>query len=399
MNILVINASSSSLKYQLIDSDGPVTLAKGLCERVGCAEPCVKHGADTLERIFDQRFDDHEEALGAVLAELTEGEKPAVASLDEIDAIGHRVLHGGDVFSKSVLIDDDVIAKIDGLSELAPLHNPPALACIDACKKLLPGLPQVAVFDTAFFQTLPPSTHMYPLPYEVAKEHRIRKYGAHGTSHRYIAQRCAALLGQHVEDLKIVTCHLGNGCSMAAVDHGIAVDTSMGFTPLDGLMMGTRCGSIDPAIVTYLIKAGYSADEVEDIMNRQSGLLGISGISNDVRDITEAASKGDARASLAYDMYAHSIRKYLGQYIVEMAGVDAIVLTAGVGENAEIIRRRVFAGLQPLGIILDQEKNRTHNNGHERIISRDDSPVKIIVIPAGEEYMIAADTQEIVSSL
>ena len=400
MKILVLNAGSSSLKYQLIETDTQTMLAKGLCERVGSKNSYIKHGADKDERIFHQFMADHEEALRVVFDALTHSDRSMITSIDQIDAIGHRIVHGGDFFDESVLIDQDVIDKIARLSPLAPLHNPPALACIEVCQKLAPGMPQTAVFDTAFFQTLPPSAYMYPLPYELCRAHRIRKYGAHGTSHRYIAHRCAALLGRPIDDLKIVTCHLGNGCSISAVDHGIAVDTSMGFTPLDGLMMGTRCGSIDPAIIPFLIEnENLSAAEVNDIMNKKSGLLGVSGISNDVRDVTDAAMSGNERAVLAYDMYAHSIRKYLGQYIVEMAGVDAIVLTAGVGENAERIRRLIFAGLQPLGIVLDQEKNRLRHNGKERFISRDESPVKIIVIPTNEEFMIAQDTYDIVSRL
>ena len=261
-------------------------------------------------------------------------------------------------------------------------------------------MPQVAVFDTSFFQSLPPSAYMYPLPYELCEKHQIRKYGAHGTSHRYIAQRCAALMEQPIEDLKIITCHLGNGCSISAVDHGIAVDTSMGFTPLDGLMMGTRCGAIDPAIIPFLEEAeDLTPPQINELMNKKSGLLGVSGISNDMRDVRKGAEEGNERAVLAYEMYAHSIRKYLGQYLVEMAGCDAIVLTAGVGENCDRMRRIVFAGLQPLGIILDQEKNRRDYHGKERFISRDDSPVKIIVIPTNEEFMIAQDTLSIVSKL
>ena len=263
----------------------------------------------------------------------------------------------------------------------------------------MPGKPQVAVFDTAFFQTLPAAAYMYPLPYELSQKYHIRKYGAHGTSHRYIASRCAALLERPLEDLKIITCHLGNGCSLAAVDHGIAMDTSMGFTPLDGLMMGTRCGSIDPAILPFLAEnEGFTPGELNELMNKHSGLLGVSGISNDMRDIRKGAEEGNERAVLAYEMYAHSIRKYIGQYIVEMAGVDAIVMTAGVGENCDRMRRLVFEGLQPLGIILDQEKNKTHYHGRGRFISRDESPVKIVVIPTNEELMIAKDTYDIISN-
>ncbi|WP_415928256.1 acetate kinase [Slackia piriformis] len=400
MKILVINAGSSSLKYQLVDTDLDKMLAKGLCERVGSKDSYIKHGADKDERIFAQYMADHEEALKVVFDALIHSERSTITSIDEIDAIGHRIVHGGNYFDSSALITDEVLQKIESLCTLAPLHNPPALKCIQVCQDLAPGLPQVAVFDTSFFQTLPPSAYMYPLPYELCEKHQIRKYGAHGTSHRYIANRCAALMDQPLEDLKIITCHLGNGCSISAIDHGIAVDTSMGFTPLDGLMMGTRCGAIDPAIIPFLEEAeGLTPAQINEIMNKKSGLLGVSGISNDMRDVRKGAEAGEERAVLAYEMYAHSIRKYLGQYIIEMAGVDAIVLTAGVGENCDRMRRLAFAGLQPLGIILDQEKNSRSHHGKERFISHDDSPVKIIVIPTNEEMMIAQDTYEIVSKL
>ena len=400
MKILVINAGSSSLKYQLVDTDLDKMLAKGLCERVGSKDSYIKHGADKDERIFAQYMADHEEALKVVFDALIHSERSTITSIDEIDAIGHRIVHGGNYFDSSALITDEVLQKIESLCTLAPLHNPPALKCIQVCQDLAPGFPQVAVFDTSFFQTLPPSAYMYPLPYELCEKHQIRKYGAHGTSHRYIANRCAALMDQPLEDLKIITCHLGNGCSISAIDHGIAVDTSMGFTPLDGLMMGTRCGAIDPAIIPFLEEAeGLTPAQINEIMNKKSGLLGVSGISNDMRDVRKGAEAGEERAVLAYEMYAHSIRKYLGQYIIEMAGVDAIVLTAGVGENCDRMRRLAFAGLQPLGIILDQEKNSRSHHGKERFISHDDSPVKIIVIPTNEEMMIAQDTYEIVSKL
>ena len=400
MKILVINAGSSSLKYQLVDTDLDKMLAKGLCERVGSKYSYIKHGADKDERIFAQYMADHEEALKVVFDALIHSERSTITSIDEIDAIGHRIVHGGHYFDSSALITDEVLQKIESLCTLAPLHNPPALKCIQVCQDLAPGLPQVAVFDTSFFQTLPPSAYMYPLPYELCEKHQIRKYGAHGTSHRYIANRCAALMDQPLEDLKIITCHLGNGCSISAIDHGIAVDTSMGFTPLDGLMMGTRCGAIDPAIIPFLEEAeGLTPAQINEIMNKKSGLLGVSGISNDMRDVRKGAEAGEERAVLAYEMYAHSIRKYLGQYMIEMAGVDAIVLTAGVGENCDRMRRLAFAGLQPLGIILDQEKNSRSHHGKERFISHDDSPVKIIVIPTNEEMMIAQDTYEIVSKL
>ncbi len=398
MNVLVINAGSSSLKYQLINVETHTVLAKGICERVGSAGAFHKHGIDENEVVIDAEMADHNQAMALVLESLTSGPTKAIDSLDEIDAIGHRIVQGGSYFDRSVLIDEDVIAKIDELAELAPLHNKAALMGIHACQQHMPGKPMVAVFDTSFFQTLPPKAYMYPLPYELYEKHAIRKYGAHGTSHRYISQRAAAFLDEPLEDLKLITCHLGNGCSISAIDHGVAVDTSMGLTPLDGLMMGTRCGSIDPAIVTYLIEhENLTAQEVNDLMNKQSGLLGISGLSNDLRTIRAASEEGHERAQLAYEMYSNSVKKFIGSYIAVLGGVDAIVLTAGVGENCEKMRRMIFAGLNSIGIELDPEKNK--ERGYEREISTEDSRVRIIVIPTNEEYMIARDTYQIVEQL
>ncbi|WP_418389438.1 acetate/propionate family kinase [Adlercreutzia sp.] len=396
MNVLVLNAGSSSLKYQLINVETHEVLAKGICERVGSAEAFHKHGIDENEVVIDTPMPDHNAAMALVLEALTSGPTKAIDSLDDIDAVGHRVVQGGKYFDRSVLIDDDVVAKIDELAELAPLHNKAALMGIEACREQMPGKPMVAVFDTSFFQTIPPKAYMYPLPYELYEKHAIRKYGAHGTSHRYIAERAAAFMDEPLEDLKLITCHLGNGCSISAIDHGVAVDTSMGLTPLDGLMMGTRCGAIDPAIVPFIMeKENLTAAEVNDLMNKKSGLLGISGISNDLRSVRQASEEGDERAQLAYDMYSNSAKKYIGQYIAVMGGVDAIVLTAGVGENCDKMRRMIFAGLQPLGIKIDLEKNRAGLRG-EREISTDDSEVRIVIIPTDEEYMIACDTYQLV---
>ncbi|WP_462419502.1 acetate/propionate family kinase [Adlercreutzia equolifaciens] len=396
MNVLVLNAGSSSLKYQLINVETHEVLAKGICERVGSAEAFHKHGIDENEVVIDTPMPDHNAAMALVLEALTSGPTKAIDSLDDIDAVGHRVVQGGKYFDRSVLIDDDVVAKIDELAELAPLHNKAALMGIEACREQMPGKPMVAVFDTSFFQTIPPKAYMYPLPYELYEKHAIRKYGAHGTSHRYIAERAAAFMDEPLEDLKLITCHLGNGCSISAIDHGVAVDTSMGLTPLDGLMMGTRCGAIDPAIVPFIMeKENLTAAEVNDLMNKKSGLLGISGISNDLRSVRQASEEGDERAQLAYDMYSNSAKKYIGQYIAVMGGVDAIVLTAGVGENCDKMRRMIFAGLQPLGIKIDLEKNRKGLRG-EREISTDDSEVRIVIIPTDEEYMIARDTYQLV---
>ncbi|MCI9128740.1 MAG: acetate kinase [Eggerthellaceae bacterium] len=395
MNVLVINAGSSSLKYQLINIEAQEVLAKGICERVGSDEAFHKHGIDDNELVIDTPMKDHNDAMALVLEALTSGPNKVIDSLDEIDAVGHRVVQGGKYFSESAFIDDDVIQKIDELAELAPLHNKAALMGIYACMENMPGKPMVAVFDTSYFQTLPPKAYMYPLPYEYYDKYSLRKYGAHGTSHRYIAERAAQFLDEDLDDLKMITCHLGNGCSMTAIDHGIAIDTSMGLTPLDGLMMGTRCGAVDPAIVPFLMEhEDLSFDEVNDVMNKKSGLLGISGISNDLRSVRAASEEGDERAQLAYEMYSHSVKKYLGQYIVEMGGVDVIVLTAGVGENCDKMRRMIFSGLQPLGIVLDLEKNKAR--GGEREVSTDDSKVQILVIPTNEELMIALDTLDVV---
>ncbi|MEE0845174.1 MAG: acetate kinase [Eggerthellaceae bacterium] len=395
MNVLVINAGSSSLKYQLLNVETHALLAKGICERVGSDDSFHKHGIDDNEVVIDVKMADHDAAMALVLETLTSGKDKAIDSLDQIDAIGHRIVQGGKYFDRSVVIDDDVIAKIDELAELAPLHNKAALMGIRACQKQMPGKPMVAVFDSAFFQSLPPKAYMYPLPYELYEKYGIRKYGAHGTSHRYIAERAAAFVDEPLEDLKIITCHLGNGCSMTAIDHGVAVDTSMGLTPLDGLMMGTRCGAIDPAIVPFLMEhENLDSKQVNDLMNKKSGLLGISGISNDLRSVRTASEEGDERAQLAYDMYSNSVKKYIGQYIAVMGGVDIIVLSAGVGENCDKMRRMIFAGLQPLGIVLDERRNR--ERGGEREISTDDSPTRILVIPTNEEYMIARDTYELI---
>lgn len=395
MNVLVINAGSSSLKYQLIKVERQKVLAKGLCDRVGSDASSHKHGLDEDEVEISVPMKDHAEAIALVLKTLVEGPDAAIDSLDQIDAVGHRIVQGGKYFSRSVLIDDDVIRKIDELSELAPLHNKAALQGIEACRDQMPGVPMVAVFDTSFFQTLPPKAYMYALPYELYEKYGIRKYGAHGTSHRYISERAAVVLGESLYDLKMITCHLGNGCSVSAIDHGVAVDTSMGMTPLDGLMMGTRCGSIDPAIVPFLIEhEGMSAAEVENMMNKKSGLLGITGVSNDLRSVREASEAGNERAMLAYEMYSNSVKKYIGQYIAVMGGVDAIVLAGGVGENDVKMRRMIFAGLQTMGIILDLKLN-AEGKG-EREISSNRSTTRIVIVPTDEEYMIARDTYEII---
>lgn len=399
MNILVINAGSSSLKYQLINLENHEVLAKGICERVGTPEAFLKYSSSNGEEvIIEVPMNDHNAAMEQVIDVLINSQDRAINSLDEVDAIGHRIVQGGKYFEKSVLIDDDVVSKIDELAELAPLHNKAALMGIEACKQTMSEKPMVAVFDSSYFQTLSPKAYMYPIPYELYEKHAIRKYGAHGTSHKYVAERAADFLGKPLKSLKIITCHLGNGCSMSAIEGGIAIDTSMGLTPLDGLMMGTRSGAIDPTVVTFVAdRENLSPDEVNNLLNKQSGLLGISGVSNDMRSVCDAAKNGNERAQLAFDMYVFSIKKYLGQYLALMGGADAIVLTAGIGENSNIVRKAVFEGMEPLGIILDPEKNDLR--GGEREISSSDSEIKILVIPTDEEYAIARDTYDIVSSL
>ena len=397
MKILVINCGSSSLKYQLIDMDGEKVLCKGLCERIGMESSMITHEANGTKATTPAIFPTHTEAFAEVVKKMTTGAGKCINDVSEIDAIGHRVVHGGEKFKSSCLITDEVINTLRELSPLAPLHNPAAILGIEASYKVFgQDKPNVAVFDTAFHSTMPPKAYMYAIPYEYYEKYGVRRYGFHGTSHKYVAHKAAEYLEEPIERLKLITCHLGNGCSISAIDHGVAVDTSMGLTPLDGLMMGTRCGAIDPAIVPFIMeKENLTAAEVNDLMNKKSGLLGISGISNDLRSVRQASEEGDERAQLAYDMYSNSAKKYIGQYIAVMGGVDAIVLTAGVGENCDKMRRMIFAGLQPLGIKIDLEKNRKGLRG-EREISTDDSEVRIVIIPTDEEYMIARDTYQLV---
>jgi acetate kinase len=395
MYVLVMNTGSSSLKYQLIDMSREEVVAKGLCERVGSPDSFHSFSVGDVEQSVDLPLPNHHAAVKEVLDRLADPAGGAVKSLDEIDAIGHRVVHGGEYFSESVVIDDEVISKIEACVILAPLHNPACLMGIEACRTLMPNKQQVAVFDTAFHQTMPAHAFLYPLPYEAYAAHKIRKYGFHGTSHRYVAARAAQFLGRPLDELKLITCHLGNGCSITAVDKGVSIDTSMGLTPLDGLMMGTRCGSIDPAIATYLMRTqNLSPQEVDDMMNKKSGLLGVTGLSNDLRDVRAASDAGNERATLAYMMYAYAVKRFIGQYAFALAGVDAVVLTAGVAENDDRTRRMVFEDLENFGMVIDQELNL--KRGKERAISTEDSPVKILVIPTNEELMIARDVVALV---
>ena len=397
MYVLVINAGSSSLKYQVIDSETEKTITKGLCERVGYSDSFHKlWGIGDDVHVIETPMHDHLTAMRIVIDTLVNDPNSGIDTLDEIGAVGYRIVHGGEKFSESVLVDDQAIADIELCSELAPLHNPPAVKCIRAARELMPNVPHVCVFDTAFHQTMPPRAYMYALPYEFYEHYGIRKYGAHGTSHRYIAMRTAEILGERLEDLKLITCHLGGGCSVTAIDHGMSVDTSLGFTPLGGVMMGSRCGDIDPSIVTYLMEQeGYTPHEINEIMNRESGLLGISGLSSDLRDIKAATIAGHKRATLAYDMYSSSVKKTLGAYIAELGGVDAISFAGGVGEHCERMRRMILSGMESLGIILDYKANKVE--GEERVINDPRSKVKLLVVPTNEELMIARDTARIAS--
>ncbi|GAV24999.1 acetate kinase [Carboxydothermus islandicus] len=397
MKILVLNCGSSSLKYQLLDMESETVLAKGLVERIGLEGSRLIIDLPGREKVKkEQPFANHEVAINAVLEELVREEYGILKSLEEITAIGHRIVHGGERFSGSVIIDEEVLNAVEECVQLAPLHNPPNVLGIKACQKLLPNTPQVGVFDTAFHQTMPKKAYLYGVPHNWYEKYGIRRYGFHGTSHKYVAFKASEILGKPLRELKIITCHLGNGSSVAAVKEGKSVDTSMGFTPLEGLMMGTRSGNIDPAIVTFIQeKEGLSAAQVNDILNKKSGVLGISGYS-DFRDIEERASAGDDKAKLALEMFCYQVAKYIGAYAAAMNGVDAIVFTAGVGENSEVVRREVCKYLGFLGAILDEEKNKIR--GKETLISTPDSKVKILVIPTNEELMIAKETLELVSN-
>lgn len=397
MKILVINCGSSSLKYQLMDMDNEQIIAKGLAERIGIEGSVLTHKPEGKEKIVVERdMKDHKVALEILMNALVDEKHGVIKSMDEIYAVGHRVVHAGEKFASSVLITDAVMDALKECIDLAPLHNPPNIMGIEACKEILPNVQMVGVFDTAFHQTMPKEAYIYPLPYEYYEKYKIRKYGFHGTSHKYVAQRAASILNKQIEDLKIITCHLGNGASITAVKEGVSIDTSMGFTPLEGLAMGTRCGSIDPAILTFLMEQeGLSSQEINNVLNKKSGVLGISGVSSDFRDIEEAAQNGNDRAQLALDIFNYRVRTTIGSYTAAMNGVDVIVFTAGLGENSAENRKEICNKLQFLGLSIDNNKN--NSRGKETIISTEDSKVKVIVIPTDEELMIARDTKEIVS--
>lgn len=393
MKVLVINCGSSSLKYQVLDMTTEFLLAKGLVERIGQGGSVLKHELSIREEktVIETPMKDHQEAIREVIAALTNKDYGVVTSMADIGAVGHRVVHAGEKYSKSALIDEKVIEALESCVELAPLHNPPNLLGIAACRALMPDTPMVAVFDTAFHQTMPPESYIYAIPYEYYEKYGIRRYGFHGTSHKYVAERAAYMLGVNIQDLKLITCHLGNGASISAIKRGKCIDTSMGFTPLAGVAMGTRSGSIDPAIISFIAdKEGIGADEVLDILNNKSGVLGVSGISSDFRDIDDAVKQGIGRAELAVKVFAHRVRYYIGAYMAEMNGLDAIIFTAGVGENDIAVRDVICSELGNLGIKLDLVRNKMR--GKEAIISRDDSRVAILLIPTNEELMIARDT-------
>lgn len=396
MKVLVVNCGSSSLKYQVLEMDQAKVLAKGIVERIGIPGSFLKHEkVDADKVVLETEMKNHKDAIGHVLEALLSKEHGVLTSMDEIGAVGHRVVHAGEKYAYSVLIDEDVMNALEECIDLAPLHNPPNILGIRACQELMPSTPMVAVFDTAFHQTVPKEAYLYAIPYEYYEKYRIRKYGFHGTSHKYVAERAAAMLGKNFDEVKVVTCHLGNGASCAAVRNGVCIDTSMGFTPLDGLVMGTRSGAIDPAVITFIAeKEGISADQVITILNKKSGVHGISGVSSDFRDLEKAAEEGVERAILALDVYALRVKTYIGAYMAEMNGADAIVFTAGVGENDITMREMICRGLDGLGIKIDPVKNDIR--GQETILSADDSKVKVLLIPTNEELMIARDTVEIV---
>lgn len=395
MNVLVINCGSSSLKYQLLDMSNEEVLAKGLAERIGIEGSILTHKPKGKEKaIFEEKMATHKEALNILMSALVDTNCGVIKSLEEISAIGHRTVHGGEAFSDSVRIDDEVIKKMEECSELAPLHNPANLIGIRACKELLPNVPMVGVFDTAFHQTLPAEAYMYPLPYELYEKYKIRKYGFHGTSHKFVSQAAADLMGEKIENLKLISCHLGNGASVCAIKNGESIETSMGLTPLAGLEMGTRCGDIDPAIVPFLVNKGYSIKEVDQIMNKKSGVLGVSGISSDFRDVEDAAEAGNCRAQLALDIFHYRVKVTIGAYVAALDGVDGIIFTAGLGENSALSRQAICDGLNFIGVKLNEEAN--SHRGKAMIISEDDATTKVMVIPTNEELMIARDTLKLV---
>lgn len=391
MNVLVINCGSSSLKFQLIDSESESVLAKGLCERIGIDGRLVYQRADGEKEVTEEAMPTHTEAVKMVLEALINPKTGAIASLDEISAVGHRVVHGGEAFTESTLINEEVIAAIENVSELAPLHNPANLIGIAACQELMPGVPMAAVFDTAFHQTMPKEAYMYGIPYKYYEQYKVRKYGFHGTSHSYVSKRAAELLGKPYDSLKTIVCHLGNGASVCAVKNGKSVDTSMGLTPLEGLVMGTRSGDVDPSVLEYIAeKENFDIHQVLNVLNKESGVYGVSGVSSDFRDIEAAAEEGNERADLAQELFCYRVIHYIGAYAAAMNGVDAICFTAGLGENSGMIREKICANLGYLGVELNPEENK--KRGEDLIISTENSKVKVLAVPTNEELAIARET-------
>jgi len=397
MKILVLNCGSSSIKFELFEMDNETTLASGIVEKVGMKGSFLKMEKENGDKVkFDGEVLDHKIGVEYILGVLSSKKHGAITSLEEIKAVGHRVVHGGEDFSASVLLNDEVIKVLEDNIDLAPLHNPANLKGIYALKELLPEIPQVGVFDTAFHQTMPAKAYMYGIPYSLYKKYKIRRYGFHGTSHRYVHRRAAEIVGKNVEDLKIITCHLGNGASLAAIKNGKSVDTSMGFTPVEGLIMGTRVGDIDVGALTHIMnKEEIGRDVATVLVNKFSGMLGITGVSSDMRDIEDAAANGNERAQLGLDMYAYRVKKYIGSYAAAMGGVDIIVFTGGIGENGQETRFDICSDFEFLGLKMDNEKNKIR--GKEAIVSSDDSKVTVMVVPTKEEYVIATDTMKIIS--
>ena len=397
MKVLVINAGSSSLKYQMLDMETETLMAKGLAERIGIEGSVVTHQPAGGKKVtFTRPMDTHKEALDIIMKALVDPNHGVIKSLEEIDAVGHRTVHGAETFASSVVINDEVIEKMEECSVLAPLHNPANLIGIRACQELLPGVPMVGVFDTAFHQSMKPEAYIYALPYELYEKYRIRKYGFHGTSHRFVSLQAAKLMGKKPEDVKLISCHLGNGASIAAIDGGKVVDTSMGLTPLAGLVMGTRCGDIDPEIMIFLRQNGYTTEELDRMMNKESGVLGISGVSSDFRDLEASAKEGNKRSQLALDVFNYHVVTTIGAYVAALNGIDGIIFTAGVGENSATTRQQICDKISYLGITIDPDKNA--QRGEEMIISTPDSKTAVMVIPTNEELMIARDTVELVNA-
>jgi acetate kinase len=397
MKVLVINAGSSSIKYQLYQMPDSRVLAKGIVERIGENNSRLTHNTNGQKHAFDVIAKDHEQGMAVILDTLVRPDIGAIAAISEIGAVGHRVVHGGEEFTGSMPITDDVIASIQKFADLAPLHNPPNLIGVNAARHKLPHARQAACFDTAFHTTIPPVAYLYALPYEIYEKYRVRRYGFHGTSHRYVARRYAQIVGKGKYDVNVITCHLGNGCSITAVKNGRSVDTSMGLTPLEGLVMGTRSGDFDPAILFYLADKGYSLKDLNAMCNKKSGLLGVSGQSNDMRNLLDLAQNGDARARLAIDIFCYRIKKYIGTYTAVLGTLDAVIFTGGIGENAVAVRADVCRDLPQLGIRIDPEKN-SATVRREGLISADDSPVHVYVIPTDEEAAIAKDTYDLAQS-